>query len=128
MPPVRVGNGPLMSGEAGAESPHDAFYYYAGAALRGVRSGQWKLMFPQRYRYPRPAGKDGNPGVFQTAEIGLSLFDLENDISEEHNVAGQHPAIVKRLQALAERAREDLGDSDTNRKSKNLRPLGRVNK
>jgi len=40
-------------------------------------------------------------------------------------VSGKHPEVAARLRALAERMREDLGDSATNQKGKNRR-VGRV--
>ena len=33
---------PLLRGEAGAKSPHEAFYYYHRDRLEAVRSGPWK--------------------------------------------------------------------------------------
>ena len=42
--------------------------------------------------------------------IELSLFDLESDVGEKTNLADSNSDIVKRLQLLAEWAREDLGD------------------
>jgi hypothetical protein len=56
----------------------------------------------------------------------LSLFDLETDPGETTNVADKHPEVVARLQALAERMREDLGDSAGKRKGKGRREPGRV--
>ena len=52
------------------------------------------------------------------------MFDLDNDVGETTNVAEQHPDVVKRLEELAERCREDLGDSATKREGKNVRPPG----
>ena len=40
------------------------------------------------------------------------LIDLEEDLGETRNVAGDHPEVVKRLLALAEAMRTDLGDHD----------------
>src|SRR5262249_29276340 len=40
---------PLLSGQEGAKSPHEAFYYYADSELQAVRSGDWKLHLPHRY-------------------------------------------------------------------------------
>ena len=34
---------PLLSGQANAGTPHDAFFYYQGDQLQAVRSGPWKL-------------------------------------------------------------------------------------
>lgn len=51
---------PLVSGKEGAKSPHEAYYYYWGRELQAVRSGQWKLHFPHKYRTAgRPARRQG---------------------------------------------------------------------
>ncbi len=107
--------GPLMRGEAEAKSPHEAFYYYRETHLDAVRSGPWKLVFP------RP-GRDDSEWLLSKsgAFLGellepvteLSLYNLEADIGETANVAAQHPEVVERLSALANRAREELGDYD----------------
>ncbi|MCU0915244.1 MAG: sulfatase-like hydrolase/transferase [Planctomycetes bacterium] len=102
----------LASGQSGAKSPHEAFFYYSGWALDAVRSGPWKLHFPHGYRTlgGRPGGTGGIPAKYEQAKIDLALFNLENDVSEQHNVAAQHPDVVARLQQLAEAMRQDLGD------------------
>lgn len=46
----------------------------------------------------------------------LKLFDLKSDIQEQSNVSLQHSEVVNRLLNLAEKARDDLGDSDRNGK------------
>ena len=55
----------------------------------------------------------------------LALYDLVADVGETTDVAAAHPDVVARLQALAEKAREDLGDSLTNRTGRGLREPGR---
>ena len=85
-----------------------------------------KLHFPHTYTKPNPAGGAAKPGKYATKEIGLELFNLEQDIAETTNVAAQHPEVVKRLQELAEASREDLGDSGVKRDGKNVRPAGKV--
>jgi hypothetical protein len=50
------------------------------------------------------------PGKSVRKELELSLFDLESDIGETTNLAGEYPEVVKRLEAAAERMRADLGD------------------
>ncbi len=62
---------PLMSGDPGALSPHEAFYY----DLEAVRSGTWKLM-------------DG------------MLFDLENDPHEDNDLSSLYPEQVSELQQM----------------------------
>ncbi len=105
----------LMRGEPGAKSPHEAFYYYRETHLDAVRSGPWKLVFP------RP-GRDESEWLLSKggAFLGellepvteLSLYNLETDIGEQNNVAAENPDAVARLTALADRAREELGDYD----------------
>ena len=106
---------PIMLGEPGAESPHEAFYYYRETHLDAVRSGPWKLVFP------RPGMLDSEwllstSGAFLGELLEpvteLELYNLETDIGEENNVVAEHPAVVERLKALADRAREELGDYD----------------
>ncbi len=104
---------PLISGQAGAKSPHEAFYYYFMGQLAALRSGQWKLHITRRQGREKVATK-----------IPLELYDLDNDVAEQHNVAQQHPEVVKRLLALAETCRADLGDGE--RAGRNTRPPGHV--
>jgi arylsulfatase A-like enzyme len=104
---------PLVSGQAGASSPQEAYYFYYGSQLQAIRRGPWKLHFPHAYRTlkGRPGGKGGIPVNYEQAKIGLELFDLENDIGETTNVADQHPEIVAQLQKLADAQRAELGDA-----------------
>lgn len=139
----------LMTGQTGAESPHEAYLYYAGTELHAVRSGDWKLHFPHPYlEVNGEPGKDGKPAGFdklkpeslqksglegiasrhgyRVERTGLELYNLRDDIGEKSNVAAQHPDVVKRLQQLAEAARSDLGDSLTNRVGSGVRPAGKL--
>lgn len=105
----------LMRGDPGATSPHEAFYYYRETHLDAVRSGPWKLVFP------RP-GRDDSEWLLSRggAFLGellepvteLSLYNMETDIGERRNVAAEHQDVVERLTALADAAREELGDHD----------------
>mgnify|MGYP003872853889 CR=1 FL=1 len=118
--------GPLLRGEPGARTPHEAFYYYWGRELQAVRSGPWKLHFPHTYPRPDPPGADGRPGRYTELRIGPALFNLETDPGETRDVAAEHPEVVRRLEALAEAARADLGDSATGREGNGVRPPGRL--
>ncbi|MFH1719594.1 MAG: sulfatase-like hydrolase/transferase [Planctomycetota bacterium] len=93
---------PLMAGQEGARSPHEAFYYYQMDQLQAVRSGRWKLHLPLKV-------KKSNWGA-GTPDTPLRLYDLGADIGEEKDLADRHPEVVERLLALAQKAREDLGD------------------
>lgn len=117
---------PLMSGQPGARSPHEALYFYWGQGLEAVRAGNWKLHFPHDYAHLAVSSGGGLPGRYTRPRTGLALYNLEKDIREENDVAAQHPAVVARLQALAERARADLGDSLTKQKGANVREAGKL--
>ena len=100
---------PLMAGEPGARSRYKAFYYYHIEQLQAVRSGRWKLYLPLA-------------GEKRTSSV--RLYDLEADLGETTNLAGKHRAVATRLLALAEEAREDIGD--VGRPGRNQRPAGFV--
>lgn len=119
---------PLIAGEEGAQSPHEAYYFYYGSGLKAVRSGKWKLVFPHEYRTMagKPGGKDGIPANYANATTPLALFDLQADVGEQHNVLDQHPEVVKQLQKLADGIREKLGDSHQKIKGTENRPPGRI--
>ena len=107
-------------------SPHEAYYFYYGRQLQAIRMGKWKLHFPHGYRTMagRPGGTDGIPTRYSQAKIGLALFDMEKDIGETTDVKAKHPDIVKQLQALGEKMRNELGDNG--RPGTGLRPPGQL--
>ena len=118
---------PMISGQPGAKSPHEAFYFYWDRELQAVRSGRWKLHFPHAYRsLEGEGGRGGTPAKYVQRRIELSLFDLGTDPGETKNVAADHPGVVARLQQLAQAAREDLGDSAAKQTGKNVREPGRI--
>ncbi|MSU49585.1 MAG: arylsulfatase [Opitutus sp.] len=69
-----------------AKPPRDTLHYFRGLTLEAVRSGPWKLHLAKG-----------------------ELHHLGNDISEAHDVAGQHADEVKRLRAIAAAMAGDLG-------------------
>ena len=87
------------------DTVRNTFCYYLQNYLQAVRKGKWKLMLPREKRvygyapegYPIPAPQ---------------LYDLENDISEERDVSGQHPTVVRELLKLAEEIRTEIGDDE----------------
>lgn len=108
---------PLLAGTPGARSPHEAFFHYHLGQLQAVRSGPWKLIVPHVAR-PYQARPE------QTVEVALQLYNLEDDLAESRNVAAAHPEVVRRLTALADRCRADLGDDSLGMPGANCRPPG----
>jgi arylsulfatase A-like enzyme len=122
--------GPLLKNEPGAKSPQDAYlHYYNVNELQAIRSGKWKLILPHTYRtmQGQDPGKDGTPGKYKPVKLTEpELYDLESDVGESKNVAAANPEVLKRMLLLAEKAREDLGDSLTKRTGKGVREPGRA--
>jgi arylsulfatase A-like enzyme len=118
---------PLLTRPKTAKSPHEALYIYWGGHLDAVRSGKWKLHLPHEYRSLKgQPGMGGQPGPYVQKQIGTALFDLEKDSGEILDVAAQNPDVVRRLSELAQKAREDLGDTATGQKGTGVRPPGRL--
>ncbi len=107
----------LIIGKPGATSPHEAYYYYFMSQLQAVRSGPWKLHVALD---PKIAKWMGTPQGPREA----ALYNLDTDIGEKDNVAADHPDVVKRLNALAEIARREIGDYQV--KGRGQRPPGHV--
>ena len=112
---------PILTGEPGAKSPYDetGFFYYYREQLQAVRSGRWKLYLPLEKKMRNLGGSLAN-----AEPCPAELYDVRNDIGETREVSAEHPEVVERLTALAERAREDLGELD--REGRDQRPAGWV--
>ncbi len=82
----------LLLGKSDAGG-RDRFHYFCRNELHAVRQGAWKLVLPDRkvfYGYvdDRGSGK-------------VELYNLESDIGETKNLAGEYPDKVSELQGLA---------------------------
>ena len=118
---------PLIKGEKNARPRTEFVYYYGKNNLEAVTDGDYKLIFPHRYRDygAYPPGKDGQPGKLDNPMLEKpELFDLRRDAGERYNLYDECPDVVRRLEAIAEKYREDLGDDLTNREGKNRRQPG----
>lgn len=120
--------GPLLRNEPGAQSPHEAFFFYWDRGLEAVRSGDWKLHFPHPYRTMdgQPPGAGGKPNPYSTAKVGRVLYNLRDDLGERVDRSADHPEVVARLEKLADGIRRDLGDSLTGVQGQGVRQPGRV--
>jgi arylsulfatase A-like enzyme len=105
---------PLLFAQPGARPPRDTFFYHRENVLAAVREGRWKLVFAADGPLDPPAGPLPPP----------RLFDLAADLGETTDLAARHPEIVARLEALADAARADLGDSWRGVKGRGCREPG----
>ena len=100
-----------------------AFYGYHGVRPAEREFGQRFLVDLEVTRDLTRAGESDD--LKDTVSYS-ELFDLVKDIGETTNVIEKHAEVVTRLQALAEKARADLGDSGTKRTGAGVRPPGRL--
>jgi len=70
----------------GTGRPEPTDFYFGSSMLTACRSGRWKL---QTVRQP------GQP--WNARPAGVMLFDLEADAAETHDIASQHPDLVRKL-------------------------------
>jgi uncharacterized sulfatase len=121
---------PMLEGKG--NSPHEVILGYQGDHIATVRDGRWKLhlvparenrMVEQGDKWVDPRAPDGvtilapyeqfkptaHPGLRTGDETkALSLFDLEKDPGEQHDVAAKNAAVVARLKAAYEKMSKDL--------------------
>lgn len=112
----------LFHGDFSAADPDKAFYYYLRVHLQAVRQGRWKLHLMRGDEPEGAAPFSRNSHIAPVDRIGFKepfLVDLSTDLGETTSVADQYPEVVRRLLALAEGMRDDLGDYD--RVGKNMR-------
>jgi arylsulfatase A-like enzyme len=120
---------PLMLGDKTASPRHNFYYYYQQNTLEAVQRDYWKVILPHKgiSNVGVAPGKDGWPGKTVSVEIKQNeLYDLRRDPGENYNVAEYYPEIVKELIAVAEEARQDLGDDYTKAPGANRRKAGSV--
>ena len=87
-----------------------------GGLASGVAGGMLAEGLRQVARGNRPRlgdllltpGNDGTAGKFGRREIGLSLFDMQNDPFETTNVIDKYPDMAARMQTIAERHRREF--------------------
>jgi uncharacterized sulfatase len=79
---------PTITDPAAEQPRHDYLYweFYEQGGKQAVRSENWKAI-----RMPWQTGT-------------TQLYDLNHDIGEEHDLAGEHPEVVKRLESMMSEA------------------------
>lgn len=81
---------PIISGEKGARSPHEIYYYYKGNRLESARQGKWKV---------RRSGKKSQ---------SVELYDLDNDIAESKNLSQKNPELIQTILKKMDKFDKDL--------------------
>lgn len=101
---------PLLKNEKGAKSLHKVLYAYQGKNLQTIRKGRWKLHLARTPEsVPFYAGSRWGRGTLDSLLVHM-LFNLEQDIEEQVDVAEKFPEIVQELLQDADAARQELGD------------------
>ncbi|MDA2924531.1 arylsulfatase, partial [Acidobacteria bacterium AH-259-L09] len=79
---------PAILGKTESQEEHEYLYweFYERGSAQAVRTGHWKAV-----RKPMFTGE-------------IELYDLGTDVGETHNVADQHPQIVKKIRTIMEEA------------------------
>ncbi len=126
---------PLLKSPNG-KGTHQAIYGMHGNNLATIRSGKWKLHVRGPSRHPfggipeskwdewiDPRGPNGvtllapyeQPGLDQHPGLtdgdpskAMMLFDLEADRGEQHDIASEHPEVVKKLMTMFEKTRAEV--------------------
>ena len=101
----------VIAGEQDQPVQEAYYFFYRRNSLEAMRMGRWKLQFPHQWRDSKTSpANDGHAGKYVTQECELELYDLESDPGESKDVSSVYPEIVKKMQALADLKREELGD------------------
>jgi arylsulfatase A-like enzyme len=112
---------PLLLGRS-QESPHEAYFFFAGKTLQAVRAGPWKLAIARQSENTGARKSPAKPATPAPA-FAPTLYHLDEDIGEQWNVAAQYPEVVTRLQTHIARMNADLGATNS---GPGVRPPGRV--
>jgi arylsulfatase A-like enzyme len=87
---------PTLVGNKSDQKEHEYLYWEHPQAVKrdeAIRVGPWKGVVRN--------WKKGSTGAFE-------LYNLEDDLSEQHDVASQHPEMVQNMQRLMAEAHHDI--------------------
>jgi arylsulfatase len=104
---------PLINGTPDARPRESFVYYFNKNDLEAVTDGRYKLVFPHRHATYGiyPPGNDGKAGQRPQMEFPKAeLYDLRRDPGERYDVLALYPEVVERLNKIADKMREELGD------------------
>jgi arylsulfatase A len=92
---------PILLGKS-TQASREAHYYFEAFGLQAVRQGPWKLAIaPQRESMGKKVKADA-------AGESPRLYNLDEEIGEQTDVAAKHPEIVAKLKALADKMGAEL--------------------
>ena len=107
---------PLLFGET-KQSAREAHYYFSGNNLQAVRQGPWKLAIAVQ---AETMGKQ----ALDDSKQNPRLYNLDQEIGEQTNLADNHPEVVARLEKLASKMASEIGGKQPPLR----RPAGHVDK
>ena len=86
---------PVLFGETERQETHDYLYWEfpAYGGQQAVRMGNWKAVRQNMLREDNPQ------------PLKIELYNLTEDISEQHDVAPRHPELVRRFERIMKEAR-----------------------
>ncbi len=82
----------LLTGNGNEQAEHDYLYWEfpASGGQQAVRMGKWKGL---------------RKNIISEGNLDIELFNLNDDIREQHNIAGQHPDITDKIREIMTSAR-----------------------
>lgn len=83
---------PVLRGNDRQQGQHDYLYweYPASGGQQAVRMGKWKGL---------------RKNIMSEGNLEIELYNLDEDIREEHNIARQHPDITDKIREIMQTAR-----------------------
>lgn len=80
----------------GSQKQHDYLYweFHERGKKQAIRMGNWKAL---------------RQNLAKNRDAPIELYNLANDLGEEHNIALAHPEVVARIQPLFSSARKESG-------------------
>ncbi len=82
---------PSLLGKKQAQHPYLYWEFASKGGKQAVRKGKWKAV---------------RLNLLKNADARLELYDLENDLGETRDVAGQHPELVSEIAQIMAREHE----------------------
>jgi arylsulfatase A len=99
---------PTLCEVAGIEAPHETDGISIVPTLKGDASQTGHVGLYWEYRRGNGIGRAARMGRWKAVQVRpdgpLELYDLTADIGEEHDLAGDHPAIVRQIVAFMDGA------------------------